>query len=534
MRIQTGKKIKRSSVQHKVDRSVITAKTKTGNLRNLNGVKTVRKYRFKTIHLSRKKYTVARADSEHSPAVEMVQAAGQSAAHVAGTIRTMVNRTGGSAGRIATAVKSGKPLVRMGSAKDMGKMASAARTGVKNAVKDSGTQLLRTKIDQSTVTDTGSEAIKQGVTSIQHMDNVRKGVINTARTSVKAGYAMKNMPRNTRIQVKRIKKNTPRTVKAIKKIGSLLVKVVMSKTGLMVIGTALALLIIVNLILGFIALIASSVSGLFGWMCPNNGNTDESAVRNNIGSYISKIQKYENEKQSEIDRIVNGLKPEYRYDGSQIEGLNKYGNNDLKISDYNAVVAVLATGKYRELMAGDAKAFSFSEQEIRDAVDKFYNFYYSYSYGYCSDRNCSIDENSLLSLSAGSFDVTATIYNAESETFTFTLEGPTYSHAFSLHTELEIYMEGGGKITGKGYANLDDGTWEIRYQISEDLYNKIDWERFYVKATTIYCNNSRHCYLNGAVSNFPVETVLNRCSFNAEERSLFSTYLEQINLITGG
>jgi hypothetical protein len=165
----------------------------------------------------------------------------------------------------------------------------------------------------------------------------------------------------------------------------------------------------------------------------------------------------------------------------------------------------------------------------------FYSFDYHYDYDYCPDWDCSIDENCLLSLSAGSFQISSTVYSYNNGgNYAVTLQGPTYEHASSLFTQIVIYMLDGGTISGSGYADVSNGTWSITYNIGSDAYNNIDWENFYITATTVYCNNPNHCYLYGEVVNNSIETVMHKCGFTDEECSIYKAYYEQISLLTGG
>ena len=95
-------------------------------------------------------------------------------------------------------------------------------------MKDTGNQLIKTKIDKTKITDTGTETIKEGLTDIRYADNTRKVVLNTARSTVKAGYAVKNMPRETRSQVNRIKNNAKKAREAAKKTADVVKKVLTS------------------------------------------------------------------------------------------------------------------------------------------------------------------------------------------------------------------------------------------------------------------------------------------------------------------
>lgn len=115
--------------------------------------------------LKRKKYIIADADSDGSAAIEIGQSVTDTAEAVVqtgGTIRTAVQKSAAGIGKIHTMVKHG---VRLGSARDVGKVAanigSGIRTGIADAAKQTGTGLLKTKIDKSTTTDTGTEAIKK-------------------------------------------------------------------------------------------------------------------------------------------------------------------------------------------------------------------------------------------------------------------------------------------------------------------------------------------------------------------------------------
>ena len=492
----------------------------------------LRNMQIKQMRLKSKKYTIAKADSENSLAIESVQtveAAVGTVSQAGGMLKTAVKGTSKDVGTIHSMVKNG---VKIGSAKDVGRIATSVGGNLKNIAKDTGHQLLKTKIDKSTVTDTGTETIKQGLTELRYADNARKAVLNTARSSVKAGYAVKNMPKNTRAQVQRIKKNAQRAKKAAQKAGEVIRKVLTSKTGLIILLILALLLIVVLLLGGIISSICSAIGSLFSWMAPD-GDTSEEAVKNNISSYISEIQQCETDIQAEIDAIVNGLDPEYRYDGSQIDGLNQFGSSDLQIADYNAVLAVLATQKYQKVLDGGTEDFSFTEEEIRNAVELFYTFNYRYEYDYCPDWDCSKDENCLLSLSAGGFSVSKIMFNSQSGSYEVTFQGPTYTHVSNMTSSLEIYTTNGGTITGSWQCNADNGTWTTTYNFTPELFTQIDWNNVYLTVTTIYCNNPNHCYLYGEVINYDIETVLQKAGFDEEEKELYEIYYAQICAVSG-
>lgn len=560
--IQTGKIVTAPVISKSVDRSYIktqrsTDYIKTARIIYSDNVKSVislsaniyekmkmadkalhcktvlRNMQIKQMRLKNKKYTIAKTDSENSLAIESVQtvtAAAGTISQAGGMLKTVVKGTSKGVGTIHSMMKNG---VKISSAKDVGRIATSVGGSLKNIAKDTGHQLLKTKIDKSKITDTGTEAIKQGLTDLRYADNARKAVLNTARTTVKAGYAVKNMPKDTKAQVQRIKKNAQRAKKASQKTAVVIKKILTSKVGLIIILAVILLLLIIILLNGLITVICATVSGLFSWMFPD-GDTSDTTVQNNISTYISQIQQCETDVQAEIDAIVNGLAPEYRYDGTQIDGLNKFGNSDLQLVDYNAVLAVLATRKFQKVLDNGTADFTFTEEEIRNAVEVFYSFSYYYEYDYCPAWDCSIDENCLLSLSDGSFYVTSNVYNTEYGVYEITFEGPTYEHASSMTNDLEIYMIDGGTITGSWICSVYSGTWSTTYNFTPELYSQIDWNNVYLTVTTIYCNNPNHCYLYGQVVNYGLETVMRKANFNDEQREIYEIYLTQIETVTGG
>lgn len=96
--------------------------------------------------LKRKKYITAKADSEGSAAIEMVQtveSAAETAVQTGGSIRTAVKGTSKGIGNIHTMVKSG---VSIGTRKEIGRVTAAVGSGLKkgavNLAKNTGNHLL--------------------------------------------------------------------------------------------------------------------------------------------------------------------------------------------------------------------------------------------------------------------------------------------------------------------------------------------------------------------------------------------------------
>ena len=486
--------------------------------------------------LKRKKYIVADADSDGSAAIEIgqfVSDAADTVIQTGGTIRTAVQKSAAGIGKIHTMVKHG---VRLGTARDAGKVAanigSGIRTGIGDTAMQTGTSLLKTKIDKSTTTDTGSEAIKQGLTNLRYADNTRKALQNTARGSIKATRVIRNMPRETRAQMQRIRKRARKTGQAAKKSADTVRRVLSTKAGRIIALGGLAVFLSVFLLNGLLTVIVSAAASLFSWLAPD-GDTDDTIMQSNIRAYISQIEGIEADEQREVNSIANSLTPEYGYDGTQITGLNRFGNKTIAPYDNYAVLAVLAVQKYRNVQDTGTANFSFTQDEIRTAVEQFYTLNYQYKYSWCPSCDCSKDSDCTLSLADGGFRISGTSYASEDNSYNVTLTGPTYTHASSMSTKLDFRMNKGGSISGTAAADVGGGTWSVTYCIGADAYDHIDWSKCYLTVDTVYCNNPNHKYLYGQVVNLTEAQVMTKAGFTVDEKQIFQAYLEQIRAIGG-
>ncbi len=337
----------------------------------------------------RKKYSSAKLDSDGSAAIEMVQAvqaAGGVAVQAGGILRTAVKGGANGLGGIKTFVRRG---VNVGSIKDVGRIATAVNTTVAGAVKNDGDSLLRTKIDKSTITDTGTETIKQGLTELRYVDNTRKAVANTVKGASKLRF---QPPKSKHVNQRLIRKNSK---KAAKKAAANMRKMIFSKAGLIVLGAAAAILVIILLVNAVITIICSAISSLFSWLFPPPSSSGNSKTETEmLYDYRTAVVEYIGDKQRNINSIVDGFVcdkksyPPY----SEITSLNQFGNKKITTEDYNEILAILAVKKYREMDGDsdnmDAMELNFTDAEISETVERFYTFEYSYSYGHCSGNDC--------------------------------------------------------------------------------------------------------------------------------------------------
>lgn len=351
----------------------------------------LRNMRIKQMRLKNKRYTVAKSDDDNllSESAELVRSSADTVIQAGETFKNTVAVATNGINSVRSMMKNG---VKIGTKKDVEKIFTAVGRGIKNVASDAGNQLLKTKIDKSQITDTGTETVKQSITEIRHIDNARKAVLNTARTTAKAAVAVKNMPRDTRVQVKKIKKNAKRTMEVAKKTAAVLKKVFTSKVGIIILLALAIILMLVLLINGLVTLVSAAITSLFSWLISEDESKDTDKI---LGDYSASIIEYVDEKQSEIDEIVEGFVCDKRqyppYD--EITELNQYGNKDIADIDENSVLAILAVIRYRDLQedGGDEEQelkFEFTDDEIQEVIEKFYDFEYHYEYKNCNYPYC--------------------------------------------------------------------------------------------------------------------------------------------------
>lgn len=372
-----------TNVNTAVDNTSSSAASGTGSMRLPPRRGNVKEDKQKS---KREKYNSAKLDSEGSAAIEMVQgvqAAGGVAVQAGGVLRTAVKSGANGLGSIKTFVRRG---VNVGSVKDVGRIATAVNTTVSGAVKNAGDSLLRTKIDKSTITDTGTETIKQGLTELRYADNARKAAVNTAHGISK----LKLKPRKIKyVNQRLIRKNSK---KAAKKAAANMRKMIFSKAGLIVLGAAAAILVIILLVNAVITIICSAISSLFSWLFPPSSSSGNSKTETEmLYDYRTAVVEYIGDKQQNINSIVDGFVCDHRSYSpySEITSLNQFGNKKIKTEDYNEILAILAVKKYRQ-MEGDTSnmELNFTAEEIAETVERFYTFEYSYSYGHCAGNDC--------------------------------------------------------------------------------------------------------------------------------------------------
>lgn len=399
----------------------------------------LRNMRIKQMRLKNKRYTVAKSDDDNllSESAEVIRSSADTFIQAGEAVKNTVAVAASGINSVRSMVKSG---IKVGTKKDALKIFTAVGRGVKNVASDVGNQLLKTKIDKSKITDTGTETVKQGITEIRYIDNARKAILNTARTTAKAAVAVKNMPRDTRVQMKRIKKNAKRTKDAAVKVFTVVRKALTSKVGIIILLALAIILMLVLLINGLVTLVSAAITSLFSWLISEDESKDTDKI---LDDYSTSIIEYVEEKQSEIDDIVEGFVCDKRqyppYD--EITELNQYGNKDIADIDENSVLAILAVIRYRDLQEGGGGEeqeikFEFTDDEIQEVIEKFYDFEYRYEYGNCHYPYCKCKTE-------------VTVYN-EGTPYEYTVESTEY-YCDVQHQWLY------GEVTNYTVQNVMDG-----------------------------------------------------------------------------
>ena len=495
-------------------------------------------FKSRKLKIARKKYITAKGEEDSPNNITTVQSAIDAAGGVVqsgGAIRTAVGGTRNTVGRIQTSVRNG---VRVGSVKDVGKtfgsIGTAAKGAVSGAVREGSKTLLQTKIDKSTTTDTGLEAVKQGLTDVRYIENAGRGIYNAAQGGIKTARNIKETPKAVKQDVQKIRKireniirknQAKRAAKSgakaggkaagevVKKSASVIGKLVTSKGFIVVALGALLILLCVNLLSGFLSMIITAISSMFSWMDPKDPNVDKTIF---LQGYHEQVQAIEAAKQTELYGVFT-YTPEYRYDGSEITSLNQYGNTSISV-DENGVIAAAALIEYKN---GNDK---ISDETITDVIGKFYEYWQDTETGYCPGCDCMKEENAELKAANGDFYVSNTAFVTSSGQYAVTFRGTCYEHTSSVWTDLTIATTDDGTITGTAYAGVSGSDWEVTYNIDSDGFNKIDWEDITIKATTVYCDNPDHTIYKGEVTNYDVETALGKFGFTDDEKNLFWTY----------
>ena len=252
--------------------------------------------------------------------------------------------------------------------------------------------LIKTRTDNSTVSDTGAESAKFAAGNYRRAE----GIVKTAyQGSVMAVHEIKETPKAVKRDVQKlrenmIRKNREKQLKRKKKSrvpilsgkseASITDNVVSKKgKGLLLIAAALAIIVLFLILLyGFLPMVVTVIVGLFSWAIPDTDTPQDAYLE----EYRNMVRNAEYAIIADIDSEV-GYVPEYRYDGTEITGLKQYGDVVLNV-DENAVVAAVAVLQFEN------GTNEIPESKVAEIIRDFFEIEVTKTHGYCPGHDCKM------------------------------------------------------------------------------------------------------------------------------------------------
>ena len=349
------------------------------------------------------------------------------------------------------------------------KIGTTVRQKAGNVLKGNVRSMIKTRADNTTVSDTGTEAAKDSLTTYRRAETAAKtaaaAVFGTARTA----ESIKDTPKEVKRDVQKLRESIIRKKreKQLKKRKKSRVPIFSGKSetsisdsvvakkgkGLLLIAAAVGVIFLfLVLIYGLLPMIAMVIINLFKWFIPD-GTTTEKEI---IEGYQQMVKNAETAVIANIDADV-GYVPEYRYDGSEITGLKQYAGITLNV-DENAVIAAAAVKQF------EAGADTLTETDISAIIHDFYEIKVTKTHGYCPGHDCKkrVERVPSTSSSASGSDSEPAVTDTDSVAY----------------TEREV----------------------------------------------TYCDNPNHTYYNAEIEYRDIGEVLDRLGFSSEQKELYEMY----------
>ena len=385
--------------------------------------------------------------------------------------------------------------MRTGNIRDAGRIFTrvnkTVENGIKSGVKTGTHKALQSRTDKSKITDTGAETINQALTEMRYTANAGKAVVNTSRTTVKAVTALRNMPRDTRIQVRAIKKTAEKTAKAAKYTASIIKRIIQSSTG-KYLAVIIAVFIIVLLLISAFAGISSGIASSFSFLVDS-----EQDIYGVVTEYEEKIRNYVSKKQQEIQDIYDDFPCDRQNYGSNAEitefrtsyfDIDKMQIDITTKERYAQIITMCAIQRYRQLDKNETLVnIKFTDDELCKMTDRFYKFEHGTRTDCCPHYDCCQYDEIMTS-----GDVNGTIY---SNTVWY----------------CDRYYHGCQEIN----------EWVEKYSDSDEW----DWDTIWSGERT-FCDNPDHEYLTGRIENYSDAGIMYKLSFTDKEKKLYQDYYE--------
>ena len=261
-----------------------------------------------------------------------------------------------------------------------------------NALKGNVRSLIKTRADNSTVSDSGAEAVRFAAKNSKRVESVVKTAYHG---SVMAAHEIKETPKAVKRDVRKMRENMIRKnrEKQLKRKKKSRVPILSGKTeagitenvvakkskGLLLIAAALGIIVLFLILLyGFLPMVVTVIVGLFSWAIPDTDTPQDAYLE----KYREMVRNAEYAIIADIDSEV-GYVPEYRYDGTEITGLKQYGDVILNV-DENAVVAAVA------VMQFESGTNEIPESKVAELIRDFFEIEVTKTHGYCPGHDCKM------------------------------------------------------------------------------------------------------------------------------------------------
>ena len=350
------------------------------------------------------------------------------------------------------------------------KIGTTVRQKAANVIEGNVRYLIKTRADNSTISDTGTEAAEAAVRNYRKAETVAKTATVAVYGAARTAESIKDTPKEIKRDVQKmresiIRKNRENQLKKRKKsrvpifFGKSEVSIsdgVVAKKGkgLLLIAAAVGvILLFLVLLYGLLPMIAMVIISLFKWFIPDGTSTEAELIEN----YRQMVLNAETAVIANIDAEV-GYVPEYRYDGSEITGLKQYAGITLDI-DKDAVIAAAAAIQF------EAGSDTLTEADISAIIHDFFEIKVTKTHGYCPGHDCKkrVERVPSTSSTAGGSDSESAVTGTDSVEYTERevtyCDNPNHTY---YDAEIE-YREIGDVLDRLGFSSEQKELYEMYY-----------------------------------------------------------------------
>ena len=275
------------------------------------------------------------------------------------------------------------------------KIATKLTKRAANALEGNVRSLIKTRADNSTVSDTDASAARYAEENYRRAKAVGGAAYTAVQGTIKTAESVAETPKVVKHDVQKLRENMIRKnhEKQLKRKKKSRVPILLGKTeagitenvvakkskGLLLIAAALGIIVLFLILLyGFLPMVVTVIVGLFSWAIPDTDTPQDAYLE----EYREMVRNAEYAIIADIDAEV-GYVPEYRYDGTEITGLKQYGDVILNV-DENAVVAEVAVLQFEN------GTNEIPESKVAELIRDFFEIEVTKTHGYCPGHDCKM------------------------------------------------------------------------------------------------------------------------------------------------